>query len=156
RPLVLALATGSVLFIVTASILILRLREVLTSRPLGKDIRSRQRALVMALLLSFGLVYSANTSVGRLCLGPEAAFASRYMTLMIPVFLGIYFGLISMIRGSARLLALGLFGLLVLHGSLRVPPEAAGLAQGKRAWADCYRKTEDIGYCDQTTHFQVY
>src|SRR5438552_19010035 len=51
--------------------------------------------LIGAILVSFSLLFAASAAVGRLCLGPYAAFTSRYCTLLIPAFLAIYFYLLS-------------------------------------------------------------
>ncbi len=69
--------------------------------------------LVGTVLLSYCLLFSVNASIGRLCLGFNAAFASRYVTLLIPAFLAIYFYLLSQSWQGKRNFVLGLWVLLL-------------------------------------------
>ena len=65
-------------------------------------------------LLSDCLLFSVNASIGRLCLGFNAAFASRYVTLLIPALLAIYFYLLSQSWQGKRNFVLALWVLLLL------------------------------------------
>jgi hypothetical protein len=113
--------------------------------------------LIGAVLLSYCLLFSANASVGRLCLGLQAAFASRYVTLLIPAFLAIYFYLLSQSWYGRRNVVLALWVLLLLPAALRKPWEdIRWYSNGKRDWANCYVRTENIHYCDQSANFWVY
>lgn len=113
--------------------------------------------LVGAVLLSYCLLFSASTSIGRLCLGLQAAFGSRYVTLLIPAFLGIYFYLLSQQWHGKRKLVLTLWVLLLLPAAVRKPWEdIRWYSNGKRDWANCYVHTENIHYCDQSANFRVH
>lgn len=113
--------------------------------------------LVGAVLLTFSLLFAANAAVGRACLGLDAAFSSRYTTLLIPAFLAIYFYLLSRSWRGKRNFVLTLWVLLLLPSALRKPyEEIRWFSDGKRAWANCYLARHDIQECDALTHFQIY
>jgi len=113
-------------------------------------------SLTRGVLLSFGVLYMASTALGRICLGPEAAQSSRYTTLLIPLFLALYFFLLSMPSGRLKGIALGVFALVLIPNALSVPLDAIKFADGKRAWTACYLQTENIKNCDQITGFVIY
>ena len=109
--------------------------------------------LLGAVLLGYSLLFSANAALGRVCLGlPEAARSSRYVTLMIPAFLGIYLYLLSW-KASHRNLV---FALLVPWLLIAAVPTTHWFADGKRAWAECYKKIGDIHACDSIAKFPIY
>jgi hypothetical protein len=116
---------------------------------------SSERPLIGAILLSYALLYSANTAVGRVCVGIAAAFQSRYVTLLIPAFLALYFYLLSRPWRGMRPLALGLFAVLILPKALYVPHSAIPYAEAKRTWVACYKRTEDIAYCNRLTNLMI-
>jgi len=119
--------------------------------------RPAQEALVGAVLISFSLLFSANTAIGRRCLGlPQAAQASRYVTLMIPAFLAMYFFLLSWKSGYRNLVLLLFVPLLVFASVPKTDSTTHWYADGKHAWAECYKKSGDIHACDQTTQFAIY
>jgi hypothetical protein len=116
-----------------------------------------QAELVGATLLSYSLLFAANASVGRLCQGLQMAYSSRYVTLLIPAFLAIYFFLLSPSWHGQRNLILSLWILLLLPATVRKPwDEVRWYSSGKRNWADCYVRTENIHYCDQSANFAVH
>ena len=107
--------------------------------------------------MSFSLLFAASAAVGRLCLGPYAAFTSRYCTLLIPAFLAIYFYLLSKSWRGMRNLILVLWVILLLPAAIFLPRmNIHWFADGKRNWANCYVRTENIRYCDQSTNFVIY
>jgi hypothetical protein len=113
--------------------------------------------LIGTVLLSFCLLFTANAAVGRACLGMQAAFAPRYSTLMIPAFLALYFYVLSQSWYGKRNLILALLVLLLLPACVHEQRyDIRWYSDGKRAWADCYRRTENIKYCDQTNYLSVY
>ncbi|MDP8989961.1 MAG: hypothetical protein M3N41_07765 [Acidobacteriota bacterium] len=130
-------------------------RQVLTL--LQREVRFRSVHLTMAVMLAYSLLFSANTAVGRVCLGlPAAAQPSRYTTLLIPAFLAMYFFLLTMNEEPLRNILLALFVLLLLPGHVHKPRTVDWFANGKRAWAACYKQKEDVAYCDSLTNFRVY
>jgi hypothetical protein len=113
--------------------------------------------LIGTVLLSYCLLFSVNASIGRLCLGFNAAFASRYVTLLIPALLAIYFYLLSQSWQGKRNFVLALWVLLLLPAAVRKPWEdIRWYSNGKRDWATCYVRTENVSCCDQSANFWVH
>jgi hypothetical protein len=113
--------------------------------------------LIGGTLIGFSLLFAANNAVGRQCLGPEQAFSSRYSTLLIPAFLGLYLFLLSKSWFGMRNLVLALWVILLLPSSLIVPEaDINWYSGGKSSWAECYRRTGSTRYCDESTHFVLY
>jgi hypothetical protein len=91
------------------------------------------------------------------CLGlPAAAQQSRYTTLLIPAFLAMYFYLLTLDFEPLRHILLVFLIVIVIPGHVHIPERAHWFADGKRAWAGCYKRTEDIGFCDSSTNFPLY
>ena len=112
---------------------------------------------VLVLLMGSGLLFVATTAVGRIPLGVTAGAASRYLSLMFPIWLAVYLA-----AGSSRLarpVALVCVWLLTLApypemarrplaewpGSLGLTGDVLIVMKGfgisKSAWADVYRDT---------------
>ena len=118
---------------------------------------SEPESVVGAVLLSYSLLFSANSAVGRICLGlPAAAQASRYVTLMIPAFVGIYFFLMTCNWSRRNLLLLPFVAIVLVGAAIKTTSDYRWLGNGKRAWADCYRSTGNILFCDQTTKLTIF
>jgi hypothetical protein len=113
-------------------------------------------ALAIATLLGFSFLFSLNTAIGRACQGPVFALTSRYATLLIPGYLGLYFWFLSIPFARLRRAAITLLMVLLLPGIFRTPPEAQTSADGKRAWAACYLRAGNVADCDRETHFSIY
>lgn len=119
--------------------------------------RSSNKGLVEVVLVGYSLAFSVNAAVGRVCLPlPITAEAGRYVTLLIPAFLAIYFYLASIPSAPLRKLALPLFCVVLLPTAVVVYPSTVRLANFKRAWAACYRRIGDIGQCDRVTGAPIY
>ncbi|HVI93309.1 MAG TPA: hypothetical protein VM753_04850 [Anaeromyxobacter sp.] len=120
--------------------------------------RSRLHATVFV-LAGFSLTFAANAAVGRVCLGPEAADASRYIPYQLPWLLALY---LALERLPARSLRVGGLAALVALAVFKETPRrqrlnhdlAAWFANGKRAWAECYRATGDVPRCQKP--FPIY
>lgn len=148
----LALVVGAALLFFALAILWIETRRLVLRQRSCRDL-----SLIVAALTGYVLLFAINTAAGRACLGlPAAAQQSRYTTLMIPAFLAMNFFLLSLPQGSRRNIALWTFVAALIAGSLKPPLHAHDLADGKRAWAACYLRTENIAYCDQATHFLIY
>ena len=114
----------------------------------------RPAVLVGAVLLSYSLLFGALVPVGRLCLGLQAAFQSRYITLLIPAFLALYFSLLSKSWSGRRNLVLTLWVLLILPAAVSKPwQDIRWYSSGKRDWANCFVRTANLEFCDQTANF---
>ena len=112
--------------------------------------------LVVGVLLTYTVMFCANTAIGRVCLGLPAALASRYSTLLIPGVLGVYLYLQSIRLAAVRNIGLFVLIVLLIPGCLVVQLEPQALARSKRAWVSCYLLTDDIEQCDRTTGRWVY
>jgi hypothetical protein len=110
--------------------------------------------LIGAVLLSYSLLFSTNAAIGRVCATMKLAYSSRYVTLLIPAFLAIYFYLLSKSWHGKRNLVLTLWVVLLLPASVRKPWEdIRWYSSGKRDWANCYVRMENIHLCDQVANF---
>ena len=115
--------------------------------------------LTVVTLLSFSLIFAANAAMGRVCFGlPEAAQFSRYMGLLVPAFLGIYFHLLTWPSTWRRTASLAVFAIAIIPGTVRTPagysPEA--VSNGKRVWRACILQTGNIDLCDRATQFPAH
>ncbi len=113
----------------------------------------------IVILLGFSLLFEANAAIGRVCLGmPEAAQISRYMGLLVPAFLAIYFHLLTWQKSMLRTVLLAAFVIALIPSAVRMPngysPQA--VSDGKQAWKTCIRQIGNIDYCDRATGFALY
>jgi hypothetical protein len=126
-------------------------------RALWKDYSADRASTLIVILLGFSLTITAATAVGRVCLGPEGARASRYLTLLIPAFLGLYFGILTIRNGRRRVVLAGIFVLLLLPSCVhRYHKEIENFSALKRNWKQCYLAHEDIQFCDAETKWQLF
>jgi len=122
----------------------------------------RERTLLsraMFLFSTFTLLFVAATAVGRVCGGMGAAFASRYVAYVLPLWIAGYFAFAEAVgkRPFLRAPAAAAVALLVILQA--VPKERASLrwySEGKARWRDCYLATRDEVACNRTTGFRVY
>ena len=115
--------------------------------------------LTVVILLGFSLLFAANAAVGRVCLGmPEAAQFSRYMGLLVPAFLGIYFHLLTWRKSRLRTALLALFVVGLIPATLRMPSGYSPrvVSAGKQAWKTCILQSGNIDYCDRATGFPLH
>lgn len=118
-------------------------------------------SVVLFFLSSFGLVYVANTAIGRVAFGWEAsAVASRYVPLMVPGALALLLqaGLLA-----NRRLSLGLVGLLTVAtavGTLALRKDDLSLItwyrQGRLEWRQAYLATHSVQEANRRSNFQVF
>jgi hypothetical protein len=121
-------------------------------------------AQAIVALLGFSLAFSAATAVGRMCLGLPAAQSSRYMTLLIPAFLGLYLSAL-LLRGTwvrraiLTVVLLGVAGgwLPTLSGGANPRPHSADwYRQVKQSWQACYLRSEDVAGCNAATGYEIH
>ena len=111
------------------------------------------------MLAGFSLTFAANVAVGRVCLGPEAADAARYVPYQLPWLLA---PCLAIERLRVRTLRVAGLALLISLAVFKETPRrqrenhdlAAWFANGKRAWAECYRATGDVPACQK--RFPIY
>jgi hypothetical protein len=159
RAVVLASVVGSLLALVAIAILVwhgVRLWRN-PDGPAADLNRTVDRTIVI--LLGFSLLFEANAAIGRVCLGmPEAAQISRYMGLLVPAYLAIYFHLLTWRKSAIRTALLALFVIALVPSAVRMPngysPQV--VSDGKQAWKSCILQTGTIDYCDRATGFALY
>ena len=111
-------------------------------------------------LAGFSLLFSLSAAVGRFCMGMASAQASRYMTLLIPAFLGLYFFLLAIPKPGLRHLSVGVLAAAVLCAQLPYGSNDLRIIHfysvEKENWKTCYLTYENIELCNQRTNFQIY
>jgi hypothetical protein len=151
QGVILASILGMGVMVVVSSLLVWHIRA------LGKDRSAERASILIVILLGFSLTFSAATAVGRVCLGPEGARASRYLTLLIPAFLGIYFSILAIPNHRKRGALAGIFILVLLPSCVhRYHKEIEDFSALKQNWKQCYLAHGDIRVCDAEANFQLY
>jgi len=117
---------------------------------------------VVIVLSGFGALFVAANAIGRSGESGDVshAFAPRYVTLMIPGALGLYFALRHYLRGRTRGAVLALFAAAVVASEVaaseRDRESIEWLASSKRAWAECYVEARSVAACNERARFEVY
>lgn len=115
---------------------------------------------IITILLGFSLVFAAFTSVGRICLGLNQAQSSRYMTLLIPGFIGLLLTIskIRIQKISVALSVLLAFSLVktILPFDSDEQDSIVNFYEGKTKWKECYLLSGDYPGCNERTGFSVY
>jgi flagellar biogenesis protein FliO len=116
--------------------------------------------LVILLLIGFSLLFAVNSASGRICNGLEAAQSSRYMTLLIPCCLGLYFALQEIpqiaFRTIANIILVIGFIILPIYALKQFNKGMEDFSQVKKAWAACYVVQESIEECNKVSGNVVY
>jgi hypothetical protein len=112
--------------------------------------------LIAAVLLAYSILFAVDTAIGRVCLGPGAAFAPRYTTLLIPGVTGMYFYLQTISPDRIQKALTSVLILLLIPGCFTDDGGAAWGADRKRAWVECYIRTENIPECDKSAGFVIH
>ncbi|MGE0127062.1 MAG: hypothetical protein AB7U82_03065 [Blastocatellales bacterium] len=150
----LAMLCGLVLSLLAVIILLIHCRRILRSES-----AERQVSLTIVILFGYALLFAASTAFGRASMGLNLSQSSRYVTLMIPGFLAIYFHLLTIKRESLRRFGLPIFLLLLLPGHLPLrlgESHPAGFySRNKRAWKECYLRTGDYKRCESISDFKL-
>jgi hypothetical protein len=149
-PLWLAAVVGIPLVLCAAGIF-----AVLASRLVSKESLGNIQ-LIAAILLAFSILFAVDTAIGRVCLGTAAALAPRYGTLLIPGVTAIYFYLQTLSPDGIRRGITSILILLLIPACLSIDDGADWFADGKRAWVECYLRTENVSECDKSTGFAVH
>jgi hypothetical protein len=121
---------------------------------------SKRASVVIFVLSGFALLYCADTAIGRVHLGLDAApAASRYVTLLIPGGLAIWLHFATLKLRRAPMVGLVLALALVpatTRLSVREWASVRSYSEGRAAWKAAYLATHDEAKADQASHFQVY
>ncbi|MBP6820855.1 MAG: hypothetical protein KA368_04900 [Acidobacteria bacterium] len=149
-----AMALGLGLLLLATVVLFIHLQRVF-----NQEFADRRINLVTLILVGYGLLFVANAALGRAGMGLNGSQSSRFVTLMIPGVLGLYFHLLTLKPGRRRQTCLIVFLILLLPGHLPLrlgdSHPAASFSRNKRAWKDCFLRTGNQDYCNQLTGFPV-
>jgi hypothetical protein len=114
---------------------------------------------VTGVLLTFTLLFTLVTTMGRVCLGPHAASATRYIPCLLPGLLAVYLSARSgkATRIDTMVLALFLAGVTAREiAAARNDAVAVHHATHKRQWADCYLARHVVTECAAETGGPIY
>ena len=129
-------------------------------RLLRQQDPARTASLVTAVLIVFSLLFAANMAVGRIFLGLDAAQASRYVPLLMPAFVGLYFHLLSLSPGTRRTLCMLAAVALMAYASLPVRRADRDFMRyardGKTSWVRAYLQTESIDAANRASWLRMY
>jgi hypothetical protein len=112
------------------------------------------------ILSAFSILFSIFVSLGRSHLGLGAAQWSRYATLLIPAFLGMYFQILVLSSPKARnaLLVVTTAALIAVSFPLRKNDlnRMSKLSYEKETWKDIYLRTESIEQATALAGLSIY
>jgi hypothetical protein len=142
----LAFAFGLALCLATLASCVWHGREVLRAGSAARI------SLAAFTLCAFSLSFAASTALGRASMGLNVSQSSRYMSLMIPGFLGLYFHLPALASSRAKRIIPPVFLMLLIPGHLPLhlgdAHPASYFSVNKRNWKACYLQYEDVKRCD--------
>lgn len=145
---------GFLLFLIMTGVVLSRIYR------LQRDRKDESKHLVIFLFISFSLLFAANSALGRFCHGMEAAQTSRYMTLLIPGWLGLYFAAQNLsrkyIQAAANIILAVLFIILPTQSYRNFDDTMNSYSQIKKRWAACYIENESIANCDKAAGHPIY
>jgi hypothetical protein len=111
-----------------------------------------RRTFPLLLLFAYSLFFSLLTAAGRICFSVEGALAPRYVSYLVPAFVGLYLVLAgnkdSAISSHLAVLYVVVVTFVSAANSqyLTVAPVDHALRAEK--WRTCYLSTEDAARCD--------
>lgn len=112
------------------------------------------------LLAGFTLIFGVATAPGRACLGLVSSQVSRYVAYAAPGLFAIHLALTGWLPGSKSRLAAAavMIGLLAFREERTSTdlPHVARLRDAQLAWARCYRESEDLLGCEQSTGIRIH
>lgn len=119
-----------------------------------------QQSVIIVILLGYSLFFAISTALGRVCLGVESSLASRYTTLLVPAFIGLYLHIVDISRPNYRRLAIGIVLLIQLVSLFPFVGQDTQIIEfystDKENWKRCYLQTGDYTYCNQEVGFRIY
>jgi hypothetical protein len=163
RTVVLASVAGSVLGLAALAILVWHGVRLWRNRGRNREWSAPAQTIAVdrtiVILLGFSLLFAGNAALGRVCLGmPQAAQISRYMGLLVPAYLAIYFHLLTWRKSAFRTALLVVFVVALVPGAVRMPngysPQL--VSDGKQAWKTCILQAGNINYCDHAAGLALY
>jgi hypothetical protein len=147
-------------FLILSLMIILVLIHVVRALRPRVTISESTADAAIAVLMTFTLIFCANTAIGRISLGLSAAQSSRYVTYLIPGYLGIYLWLVALQPDTMRcfLLITAIAGLIAASFPLREADRNTlnWYMEGKTHWKTSYLQTEDIKAATRAANFPIY
>lgn len=112
-------------------------------------------------LFLFSFLFSISTAYGRIGAGGiNGAYTSRYVTFMIPLYLGIYIYLTKFlntnIKNSLMTFAIVFFVFASSQNNHFNYTYALNRKNGLRDWKICYEKFENSKYCQAAVNIEIY
>ncbi|MGK2859595.1 MAG: hypothetical protein ACSLFQ_20535 [Thermoanaerobaculia bacterium] len=149
----LAVFAGAVLLAAMTGMALQRLARVLRA---PEDTRSR----AIFTLSAFTLLFVALAAAGRAAQGAQYGQSSRYMPLMVPGMLALYFAARSVERKGVRValtaFVVALSAGAVLPVSLQHDRSTVAFSEARRDWRDCYLVTRDAQQCAERARMPVW
>lgn len=145
---------GTVLLVAAIAILVYH-----AQRLARQGIYSNQTSLVIAVLIAFSLLICFSTAIGRMQFGMYSSQASRYVTELIPGYLGMYFHLITHPARRVRQLAPPVFlaaCIVFLLPTGVVQISALRNYENQTHWKQCYLRIEKVEKCNQLHDWNIY
>lgn len=125
-----------------------------------KKCEFESNSIIIFMMVAFSLLFVLNSTSGRICGGLGGAQSSRYMTLLIPGILGLYFA----VQDSFEKYFLIIVNIILIILFIILPiPQMKEFAEAmnnftnvKKAWAVCYVERENIEDCNKIAGNVVY
>ncbi|MBI2212116.1 MAG: hypothetical protein HYU52_00575, partial [Acidobacteria bacterium] len=168
----LAIAGATLVYLIpAASALAVSVTRIARTVPDSDDEREFSLAATPAVLICVSVAFCLSSAWARLCLGPVQALDSRYVTLMIPFAIGLYFSIIrwdvergmsgaTSARKVVRLALLAVLMVSSVHGGFHIAQsDRAGVERSretKRAWVACARAGGTVAECDFRSQLKVH
>ena len=106
-------------------------------------------------MITFAGLFCIGTALGRTCLGLDTAQAKRYIPLIIPIYVAIYFYILTLTLNVKNIL-LSVFLMVSTFTYIKSVnhKEAEYYYNNKTAWKQCYLNNFNVDYCNQVIGFK--
>lgn len=138
------------------------LAVVMLCKSFWASLKSQKFAKVWPIcaLFIFSLLFSLSTSFGRAGLGSASGITSRYMTLVIPMYFGMYLYLAldvsKKLKGVILPFVLIVFVFISSQNNFVNYKEAVMRKERLSGWKSCYLEKSDYAYCDREIGMTTY
>ncbi len=116
--------------------------------------------LSAVILIGYALIFTADASIGRMCIGSGFAGSSRYMTIISLGFVGLYLFLKNLKNNAITRATIIVFTLILCFGLLPFALNDQYIINtyylGKTGWKACFLKSENFKACNSMTDFRIY
>jgi hypothetical protein len=138
---------GWSLFLSAIAVALIHTRALLSAAPDSNAPTDKVRAVIW-ILIAFSMLFAAGMAVGRISLGVQMGTVSRYVTLVLPALLGLYFHLLTKKPSRwRRVILIGATAMLAIFALHVRPHEEHAMTTYfniKTRWREVYRQTQDI------------